>query len=235
MKEKRENRLPMSRVHKIVLVCVSVFSLVLLILTLMERAGLRLTNTTLILTGGGLLIVALIVWGLATLVMKLRKTALKISLGVLLFFLVFMGTTLGSYYISSYAALMLPSKYAVVTSPEGKTVVIMRQLDTGMESEEAALAAQERMNARRDFIQSQPDAAPLENADDYPTGAFGYVYRAYPTFAKFFYREKQPGEGEIYLGYESQAKLLYQWNDDGSVRLYLENAEIGDSGEILVP
>ena len=130
---------------------------------------------------------------------------------------------------------MLPSKYAVVTSPEGKSVVVMRQLDTGMESEEAAAAAQERMNARRDAIQSQPDAEPLENEDDYPAGSFGYVYRAYPTFAKFFYREKQPGEGEIYLGYESQAKLLYQWNDDGSVRLYLENPEVADSGEILVP
>ena len=109
------------------------------------------------------------------------------------------------------------------------------RLDTGMESEEAAAAAQERMNARRDAIQSQPDAEPLENEDDYPAGSFGYVYRAYPTFAKFFYREKQPGEGEIYLGYESQARLLYQWNDDGSVRLYLENPEVADSGEILVP
>ena len=48
----KEKKLPGSRVHKIVLICVSVFSLVLLILTLMERAGLRLTNTTLILNGG---------------------------------------------------------------------------------------------------------------------------------------------------------------------------------------
>lgn len=231
----KEKKLPGSRVHKIVLICVSVFSLVLLILTLMERAGLRLTNTTLILNGGGLLIVALIVWGLATLVMKIRKIGLKIAAGALVFVLVFMGMAIGSYYIASYAALMLPSKYAVVTSPEGKSVVVMRQLDTGMESEEAAAAAQERMNARRDAIQSQPDAEPLENEDDYPAGSFGYVYRAYPTFAKFFYREKQPGEGEIYLGYESQAKLLYQWNDDGSVRLYLENPEVADSGEILVP
>ena len=163
------------------------------------------------------------------------KTALKIAAGALVFVLVFTGMAIGSYYIASYAALMLPSKYAVVTSPEGKSVVVMRQLDTGMESEEAAAAAQERMNARRDAIQSQPDAEPLENEDDYPAGSFGYVYRAYPTFAKFFYREKQPGEGEIYLGYESQARLLYQWNDDGSVRLYLENPEVADSGEILVP
>ena len=43
-----------------------------------------------------------------------------------------------------------------------------------MESEEAAAAAQERMNARRDYIQSQPDAEPLENEDDYPAGSFGY-------------------------------------------------------------
>ena len=231
----KEKKLPMSRVHKIVLICVSVFSLVLLILTLMERAGLRLMNTTLILNGGGLLIVALIVWGLVTLVMKIRKIGLKIAAGALVFVLVFTGMAIGSYYIASYAALMLPSRYAVVTSPEDKSVVVMRQLDTGMESEEAAAAAQERMNARRDAIQSQPDAEPLENEDDYPAGSFGYVYRAYPTFAKFFYREKQPGEGEIYLGYESQAKLLYQWNDDGSVRLYLENPEVADSGEILVP
>ena len=42
----KEKKLPGSRVHKIVLICVSVFSLVLLILTLMERAGLRLTAAT---------------------------------------------------------------------------------------------------------------------------------------------------------------------------------------------
>ena len=39
----KEKKVSGSRVHKIVLICVSVFSLVLLILTLMERAGLRLT------------------------------------------------------------------------------------------------------------------------------------------------------------------------------------------------
>ena len=98
----KEKKLPMSRVHKIVLICVSVFSLVLLILTLMERAGLRLMNTTLILNGGGLLIVALIVWGLATLVMKIRKIGLKIAAGALVFVLVFTGMAIG--YLSEALA-----------------------------------------------------------------------------------------------------------------------------------
>ena len=49
-----------------------------------------------------------------------------------------------------------------------------------------------------------------------------------------FYQKNADSQGVIYRGCESQAKLLYEWADDGSVRFYLENPEVGDEGEILL-
>ena len=35
--------------------------------------------------------------------------------------------------------------------------------------------------------------------------------------------------------YSSESRILYEWTDDGdTIRIYLEDAEPGDSGEIIV-
>lgn len=231
---KNKTRVPMSNLNRIILICLSVMAAGLLVLTIAERIGYRLTNTMLLTNGCGILIVLLLVWGVIALVMKVNNKALKILIGMAMSFLILIGSTVVSVYTMQYAMIMMPAKYATLVSPTGEKVFIMRQMDTGMESEEAAQASADRMEERKAYILSQPDAEPLEEGDEYPRGAFGYVYRAYPGWMNFFYLEKQVGDGEIYLGYESEAELRYEWGEDGSLKLWLDNAEVGDSGEILL-
>ena len=66
-------------------------------------------------------------------------------------------------------------------------------------------------------------------------GMYGYVYTAYPSVMGIFYRPDADTEGEIYRGYLSESRILYEWTDEGdTIRIYLEDAEPGDSGEIIV-
>ena len=66
-------------------------------------------------------------------------------------------------------------------------------------------------------------------------GVYGYVYTAYPSVMGIFYRPDADTEGAIYRGYSSESRILYEWTDDGdTIRIYLEDAEPGDSGEIIV-
>lgn len=66
-------------------------------------------------------------------------------------------------------------------------------------------------------------------------GVYGYVYTAYPSVMGIFYRPDADTEGEIYRGYLSESRILYEWTDEGdTIRIYLEDAEPGDSGEIIV-
>lgn len=81
---------------------------------------------------------------------------------------------------------------------------------------------------------AEPTADDAAVLDSYPYGAYGYVYCAYPRVLGIFYNMNVSVEGLIYRGCESQARLCYEWLDDTTVRFYLEDAEPGDSGEILL-
>ena len=41
-------------------------------------------------------------------------------------------------------------------------------------------------------------------------------------------------EGKIYQGVNSAAKLNFEWLENGDLRLYLKDAELGDSGEVIL-
>ncbi len=73
-----------------------------------------------------------------------------------------------------------------------------------------------------------------EDSETYLYGAYGYVYRAYPKMLWVFYNENADSEGAIYLGAESEARIMYEWQDDDTLRIYIEDAEPGDEGEILL-
>ena len=62
----------------------------------------------------------------------------------------------------------------------------------------------------------------------------GFEYTAYPKAAGIFINQRADVEGVIYKGYSSEAKILYEWLDAATLRIYLENPEVGDSGEIIV-
>ena len=114
------------------------------------------------------------VWGMR----KVKARAGKFALGALLALVVMIGGAYALTAVSQYSALLIPSRYAVLTSPAGKQAVILRGVDTGYESEEAAEATKARMDARKAHIlETDPsEKDKLESEEDYPVGAFGYYY-----------------------------------------------------------
>jgi len=68
--------------------------------------------------------------------------------------------------------------------------------------------------------------------DGYDYGAYGYIYAAYPVRMGIFYDSNVECDGLIYRGAESASKLMHEWQADGSLSLYLDSAEPGDSGRL---
>ena len=92
------------------------------------------------------------------------------------------------------------------------------------------------MDARKAHIlETDPsEKDKLESEEDYPVGAFGYYYTVYPRVAGIFYNKNAQVEGKIYQGVNSAAKLNFEWLENGDLRLYLKDAELGDSGEVIL-
>ena len=94
-------------------------------------------------------------------------------------------------------------------------------------------AAEPEASAEASAADSAADAS-AELAEETMMGMYGYVYTAYPSALGIFYRADADVEGEIYRGYASESRILYEWTDDETIRIYLADAEPGDSGEIVV-
>lgn len=107
---------------------------------------------------------------------------------------------------------------------------MLARVDTGIGGEDDYDATMARMDARREAICAETGEA--VDPEEYPRGAFGYVYTAYPKVMGLFYNKNADSQGQIYRGCESEAKLLYEWTD-GDVRFYLENPEVGRRGRDL--
>lgn len=233
MKLKEKEYRPMSTFSKVMMALVLALTFVLAALCVLDRVGYSLIKTDLVLIGSGVLLLCMIVWGLIALIRKIRKNTIRIAVGTLAFMALFMLSSVVMVLISYFGEMWLPSKYSVITSESGKDVVVMKLLDTGIYDGDNGVAAEKRMMERREFILSQPDAEPVAD-DEMPAGAYGYVYRAYPRVLGVFYKAKADCEGAIFRGMESESTMRYEWREDGSLRLYLENAEVGDSGEIIL-
>lgn len=262
VQEKKE----ISKLSKIMLVWLTLLLVVLIVITIFERCGLRLIWANGVITIGIIGLLSMVVWGGVSLVKRIGSRSVKMIVGFLLALVMMTGGMVAMTYVSQYSQLLLESEYATFTSADGRKVVVMRRVDTGIESDEAFYEMQDRMYARYDeYLREQaenqeepaasaapeataaPDATAEPASDaaqgetsaeeeipDFPIEAYGYVYTAYPRALGFFYRPDADTEGVIYRGYSSEAKILYAWNDDGSVRIYLENPEVADSGEITV-
>ena len=232
MKQTQEKSL--SLLSKIMMTLISVLTAVMLVVAILDRfAGMCLISSHLMIQGTVVLVVMLIAWPLLVLAGRIRSRGVKVFVYVLLAMVLFMLTTFGMVLMTYFSQMWLPGKYAVFTTNAGEKIVIMRMLDTGIYDEDHGIASEQRMYERREAYLAQPDAEPLEE-DEMPQSAYGYVYYAYPGELGVFYNSKADSQGEIYMGMESEARLLYERLDDGSLRIYIEDAEVGDSGEIIL-
>ena len=68
--------------------------------------------------------------------------------------------------------------------------------------------------------------------DSYDYEAYGYVFGAYPVRMGIFYDTNVECDGLIYRGVESQSKIMHQWLSDGTLEIYLDSPEPGDSGKL---
>lgn len=219
----------MSGFNKFMLISISVLCVIMLTVSIMEKCGLSLITAEAALLGCILVVVMLAVWGAVTLYRRIKSKSLRIAAGLLMGFLVVLLGGYASAYVMQFSQLALPHEYATIASPSGKKVVVLARVDTGIGGEDDYDATMARMDARREAICAETGEA--VDPEEYPRGAFGYVYTAYPKVMGLFYNKNADSQGQIYRGCESEAKLLYEWTD-GDVRFYLENPEVGDEGEI---
>lgn len=225
----------MSTLTKVMLVYLAVLLGAVAIIAVLERLGYYLIRTELSLLGLLLIPISLLAWGGIALFLKFKNRWAKIVGGFAIAMILMLIINVGLTYAGQFAQLTMASKYSEITNAAGRRAVIMEMIDTGFsEGEEAMLAANARMDERFEYLKAN-DLITEELAEgEYPAGAFGYSYRAYPVVAGVFFHKNADVEGTIYMGYESPAKLLYEWQDDDTLRLYLENPQVGDSGEIIV-
>lgn len=256
----KNSKREISGFSKFIVIAETVLAVVLTVISVLDRCGLRLIAAELPMFGCILMVVLLLVWGAVLLFRKITSRTVRMVVSLLVCVI---GVTVGMTLITQFLQLMqltLPYEFATVESPEGKKVVVLMTVDTGAQGEEEFAAMLERMNVRREAIlaaatpapeveaeaveaetaetQAAPEAteeaAVAPDGQEYPSGAFGWVYTAYPKAAGLFYRPNADVTGEIYRGTESAAELRFEWTGENSVRLYLEKAEPGDSGEIVV-
>lgn len=231
--EKKPRQL--STLTKVMLSIFSALLVTMAVISVLERVGYYLIRTEVSLLGLLLIPFFLLCWGCIVLFRKLRNKWARILGGFGMMFVLVLIVEFALTYAAQFAQLTLPSKYSVITSESGRKAVVMQMIDSGFgEGEEAMMAANERMNERFEYLKANDLIAEELEEGEYPLASFGYTYRAYPVKAGIFFHKKADVEGTVYRGYESEAKLLYEWTDENTLRLYLENPEVGDSGEVVV-
>lgn len=231
--EKKPRQL--STLTKVMLSVLSALLVAMAVISVLERIGYYLIRTEISMLGLLMIPFFLLCWGCIVLFRKIKNKWGRIIGGFAMMFILVLIVEFGLTYAAQFAQLILPSKYSVITSESGRKAVVMQMVDSGFgEGEEAMIAANDRMTERFEYLKAN-DLITEELAEgEYPLASFGYTYRAYPVKARIFFHKKADVEGTVYRGYESEAKLLYEWIDEDTLRLYLENPEVGDSGEVVV-
>lgn len=250
----KKARRPLSTFSKVMMIAIGATSMLLIATTLLEQNGIRLLSLPeLNFLGCVVIIVELLIWGAVSISRRISGKNGKMIFNLIAVLVIMMVGMFLSTYIMQFGQLTLPHAYGTIQSPAGRKIVIVNSVDTGMNGDGDFAAMLARMDERVAYIEANASPAPADGelsaeaeataeptADDgavldsYPYGAYGYVYCAYPRVLGIFYNMNVSVEGLIYRGCESQARLCYEWLDDTTVRFYLEDAEPGDSGEILL-
>ena len=290
-----KGRFSLTGFNKFMAIYLAVLAFLLIVVGILDRFGLRLVYTGFSIGGVVLFLWSLMVWGAVALRRKLQRPAVRMAVTVVLVIVVLFAGTFMMQNVMMYTQFMLPHRFATIESPDGGSVALMYQWDFFAEDEAAAAEIEARMEARREMLLAEQEAAAeptpspeatAEAAESTPEvgataeateataspestaepasspastagadeetaspeateeeelssenmiGMYGYVYTAYPSVMGIFYRPDADTEGEIYRGYLSESRILYEWTDEGdTIRIYLEDAEPGDSGEIIV-
>ena len=290
-----KGRFSLTGFNKFMAIYLAVLAFLLIVVGILDRFGLRLVYTGFSIGGVVLFLWSLMVWGAVALRRKLQRPAVRMAVTVVLVIVVLFAGTFMMQNVMMYTQFMLPHRFATIESPDGGSVALMYQWDFFAEDEAASAEIEARMEARREMLLAEQEAAAeptpapeatAEAAESTPEvgataeateataspestaepasspastagadeetaspeateeeelssenmiGMYGYVYTAYPSVMGIFYRPDADTEGEIYRGYLSESRILYEWTDEGdTIRIYLEDAEPGDSGEIIV-
>lgn len=212
------------------LTAMSVAAVVLIVTTVLDQRGIKLLWPEFNMLGCVFMLVMLLVWGAGCLYKRVKKQGTKtvVALG-LGFVIMLVGLTL-STLVMQFGQMAMAQQFATISSQSGKKVALMRAVDMGVGTEEDFNDMQARMDVRKAAIEAETG----ETEEDYPRGAFGYVYAAYPKILGIFYNANADCEGMIYRGCESESKILYEWTDENTLHIYLGNYEPGDEGEIVL-
>lgn len=209
--------------RKIKLFFIGYFALLILLLTfvgIMDRCGYKMLDITLEFAFFTLLVcsalIALTVW----IVRRVMRSWLKAIIGSVAGIII-MALAMGMMGMMSMMLLYsIPMHYTTITSPGGQTVVVLRQFSRNMEAADAR-AAERRL--------TDPDTD-----DEYVLTDLAYEYKAYPRVAKLFYDSQKPGDGSVEIGCGSEGQLMYEWKDENTLRMYIENPDSYDSGELVL-
>ena len=214
-----KRRRSLTGADRLVLILMAVLAVILAVITVLSRTGLKLIRGEFYLMLPVALLLTAIAWGVSLLFRRIRRRAIRIVAGVLLAVLAFIVVVIGISYISFLATLTVPQRYNTVASDAGRRLVVMRMLDP----DEARI--EQRRAAR---LAADPEGEAGVIADDW-----GYVYTAYAPAAGLFYRSDSLIEGEVHIGYASKAQLMVDWEEDGTVgRFFVKDPEAGDGGEL---
>lgn len=205
---------------RIVLIALLVLAVLTLIVNLLNAAGLRLVAGAVYLILPLTLLLVALGWGFSALVRRIRRPVPRKVVGWVLAALMLVIGMLAMQYGGFIAGLTMPRRYAVMTSPSGTRLIVMRALDPD----------RDRMDARRAArLAADPSGDPEFDISDW-----GYVYTAYaPGPLGWFYRPDTLIEGAVNIGYASAGELMLEWEEADTVgHFFIKNPEANDSGEM---
>lgn len=200
------------------------FALLILLLTfvgIMDWFGYKMLDMTVEFAFFTLLIcsalVALAVW----VVRRVMRSWIKAVVGSIAGIII-LALDMGIMSMMSMMLLYnIPVHYTTLISPNGKEAAVLRLFSRDMD------AADARAQMRR-------AADPESDSEEYVLEDLAYTYTAYPKIAAFFYDSRNPSQGSVEIGCNSEAQLMYEWLDEDTLRMYIENPEVYDHGEMIL-
>lgn len=217
MENKKKEKMEFTPKHFVLIYFIALM-LILTFIGVMNWRGYALINMSIEYLLFGLLVISAMIAGLVALLRKFMRKAVKIIVGLLGAVLIFLAAVCLLTIFTVMLNLSTPAHYTTLENPNGGKVVVMREWG---ESEELIdLRAQKRW-------------AETGEAEEYGTEDLGYSYFAAPRVLGFFYDTDQKSDGYLEIGTSSSAKLMYVWEAD-TLRMYIDDAEIGDDGEITL-
>jgi len=208
--------------RKIKIFIIGYFVLLVVLLTfigIMDWFGYKMLDMSLEFALFTLLLCSALVVPTVWIVRRVMRSWVKAVVACLAGFII-LGLAMGIMSLMSMMMLYnIPMHYTSLTSPGGKTAVVMRLFSRDMEAADAR-ARERRADAQAD--------------DEYVLGDLAYAYTAYPRIAKMFYDSKHPGQGSVEIGCESEGCLMYDWTDENTLHMYIEDPEPYDQGELTL-